>query len=853
MIRLSLRNLTSRPLRTVLTSLAVVLGVAMVCGTYILTDQIDKGFGDIFSTAYKGTAVVVSPKVAFVNSSSDQSGGPAKYLTAATVDKVRAVPGVAKAAGAYQAMGAVLIDGKLVGTGGSPTLLIGDPGQPFSAATQVAGRAPAAPNEVDILQAFAEKQHLKVGDTFQVAAPKGMETVRVAGTFDYAAASSLGGTIMVIGRMQDVQRWGGEPGHFNEVDAAAAVGVKPADLAARVKAALPADVKVQTGEQMAAQQTQDTAAQINTFLRPMLLTFAAISVFVGAFIIFNAFSITVAQRRREFAMLRALGASRRQVLTTVVVEALALGALASAIGIAAGIGVAWAINSLIKVIGGDIPVSGIVLLPRTVLIAVAVGVVVTLLSSLLPAMRATRVPPVAALQEGATLPPTRLSRLSSVIAAAIGGLGVAALVYGIVGNVGATNTLALMGIGALLLFVAVAMLAKWVVRPLARVIGWPLQVLAPTSGRLARDNAGRNPSRTAATAAALMIGLALVVFIAVFAQALKGSFGDSIGRATRADLVIQDRTAYMNLPAKGLHLVQLVPGVEVASGAAFGQLQLKGGSVATVNAIDPSTFGRTWQFDWRKSGSNAVLGRMDATHVIVEEGFANGYHFKVGSTFAATAQTGRKTRLTVVGIYKDQMLFGGITATMDTFRRLGLPTATGVTLVKTDGTRPAATQAAVQRAITAFPTFKVDTRTQYLDAINKQVDQMLMMLYGLLAMAVIISIFGIVNTLVLSVHERTREIGMLRAIGASRRQLGQMVRYESVITAVIGGVLGIAVGVAFGYLVITQIGAQGLVFSVPWLQLAVFLVLSVVVGVLAAVLPARRAARTRILEAIQYE
>ena len=283
-------------------------------------------------------------------------------------------------------------------------------------------------------------------------------------------------------------------------------------------------MKVQTGQQSAAEQTQQTAASLNSFLKPVLLAFAGVSVFVGAFIIFNAFSITVAQRRREFAMLRALGASRRQVLAAVAGEALGLGVTASAVGILAGLAVAKGINALFKAMGADIPTAGLALAPRTVLIAVLVGVGVTLLSALVPALRATRVPPVAALQEGAALPPTRFARFSTAGALLLGGLGGGALAYGILSSGTTTSRLLLMGLGALLLFVAIAMLAKYIVRPLARVIGWPLERLAHTSGRLARDNAARNPSRTAATAAALMIGLAMVVFVPVFAQALKRSF-----------------------------------------------------------------------------------------------------------------------------------------------------------------------------------------------------------------------------------------------------------------------------------------------------------------------------------------
>jgi len=847
MTRLAFRSLASRPLRTILTLLAILLGVAMITGTYVLTDQIDNGFSNIFETSFKGTAVQVEPKRSFTS----LEGDAPQTLSDDLVAQVLAVPGVDKAAGVYETMGAAIVDGKPVESGGAPTLLTTSSGEPFNQATLVAGGEIQGRNEVAIIKSFADKAGLQPGDTFTVAAPAGLEEVKVSGVFEWGESGSLGGTIVIAGRLQDVQRWGGEPGRISGVSVSADPGVTPKELAADVKAAMPAGVSVKTGEQAAADQTAETADAIGSFLTPVLLAFAGVSVFVGAFIIFNAFSITVAQRRREFAMLRALGANRRQVLTSVVAEALTLGVLASAAGIVAGLGVAKGINALFKAVGADIPTAGIGLEPRTILIAVLVGVGVTLLSALTPALRATRVPPVAALQEGATLPPTRFAKFSTAIALAFAALGGGSLAYGILADGAANGRLLFMGLGALLLFVAIAMLAKYVVRPASRIIGWPLEKLAPTSGRLARDNAGRNPSRTAATAAALMIGLAMVVFVAVFAQAMKGSFSGAISESTRADLVAQDRSAYLTVPQRTVRALEDVPGVEAAAGVAWAPLKVQGGGVITANAVDPTVWTEVWGPDWRRGGSDSLYTKLDASHVILEDGSPIAGKVKAGDTITVTSQSGKTAQLTVLGFYRDQMAYTGMMVDLDTLTKLDVPTAAGMMLVRTDGSDGA--QAAVQKALAQYPTQKVETKAEYLDSVNKMVDQILMMFYGLLAMSVIISIFGIVNTLVLSVHERTREIGMLRAIGATRRQLRQMVRYESVITAVIGGVLGTLVGIAMGYVIVTQLGGDGLVFSLPWTQLGVFLVLAVVVGVIAAVLPARRAANTRILEAIQYE
>ncbi|HEY5387945.1 MAG TPA: FtsX-like permease family protein, partial [Thermoleophilia bacterium] len=328
----------------------------------------------------------------------------------------------------------------------------------------------------------------------------------------------------------------------------------------------------------------------------------------------------------------------------------------------------------------------------------------------------------------------------------------------------------------------------------------------------------------------------------------------AIEKSTRAELVAQDRTAFMGVPQKTVRSLDAIQGVDTAAGTGFADLQVEKGGVMSTYAVDPAVFARVWAFDWQRGGSDALFAKLDAHHVLLEDGSPLAAKVKAGDTITVTTQGGKKAALTVLGFYHDQMAFTGMVTSLDAFKALDLPTASVITMVRSrDGASVGATQDAVHKALAAYPTQKVMTRSEYLATINKMVDQILMMFYGLLAMSVLISIFGMINTLVLSVHERTREIGMLRAIGATRRQLRQMVRYESVITAVIGGVLGTAVGIAMAYVIVTQLGGDGLTFTLPYTQLAVFLVLAVIVGVIAAVLPARRAANTRILEAIQYE
>ena len=851
MTRLALRSLLSRRLRTTLTIVAILLGVAMISGTYVLTDQITNGFNTIFNTAYQKTSVVVSPKAAFGDSQT--ATGTAASLPASTLAAVKAVPGVALADGSAQAGTAVFVRGKQIKSNGAPTFVQSNGSPRFETGSWVSGGVPAKTGEVALTSGFAAKQHLGLGDTIQIATRQGLRRLTVAGIYTWPAEASLGGTIMIDAPLADVQSWFGLAGRLSSINVAAAPGVSAAALRDRIRAVLPASAEVKTGHQAAVDQSSQSSQSIDSFLQPALLAFGGVAVFVGAFIIFNAFSITVAQRRREFAMLRALGASRRQVLATVIGEALAMGVSASLLGLVAGLGVAKLINALFKAVGADVPTAGMGLAPRTVVVALAVGIGVTLVSAVLPALRATRVSPMAVLAEGAQLPPSRLSRLSTPAACVVALLGAAALAAGIMSAAATTTRLLEMGLGAVLLFVALAMLSRYLVRPLAMIIGRPLQALAPTSGRLARENAARDPRRTAATAAALMIGLALVVFVAVFAQGLKTSFIDSLARSNRAAVVVTDDSGTMALPARGAAAVRALPGVRVATGVAAADAQVNG-AVTQLGAVEPRRFGSVWHFNWIKGGSDRLLARLNGSTAIVEEQFAKSNHLRIGSRVSVVGQSGRRLTLTVIGEHRDPMVMNGMVVGDHVFRRLGAPLDDAVLLVSgRSGVAADTLKSAVTKALAGYPTQTVRTQAGYDDFLKKQIDQILLLLYALLAMSVTISIFGIVNTLVLSVYERTREIGMLRAIGTSRRQLRRIVRYESVITSVIGGVLGTAVGIVFGYVVTRQFGDQGLVFSLPYAQLVVFLVLAGLVGVLAAVLPARRAANLDVLEAVQYE
>jgi putative ABC transport system permease protein len=848
MVRIAWRSLTSHKLRTFLTTLAILLGVAMISGTYVLTDQIDRGFKQVFTDAYKGTDVTVTRQAKF----SGQLTGATEGLPQDMVKQVDAVDGVAASFGYVAGQGAVAVDGKVVETGGSPTLFFSYSPNDIAPPQYISGHPPEQSGEVAVIQKLAQDKKLKPGSPITVITGDGAHEATVSGVFKFAAQSSLGGSLLIHTTLADAQTWFDMEGRLSEIDVKAEAGVSADTLAKRVRAALPAYADVKTGAQAAADQTKQLSDAIGAFLRPVLLSFGGIAVLVGAFIIFNAFSMTVAQRRREFAMLRALGASRAQVLWSITGEAFVMGVLASVIGLFAGLGVAAGVNQVFQAAGFDIPRSGLILQPRTIVIALAVGIVITVLSAVIPAQRATKVPPMAALQEGAQLPPSRFARYMpalAVVVAILGGLLIAGGMYGPGGTVVRLGTIAF---GAVLVFVAVAIASRYFVGPLAAGLGWPLQKLAPVSGRLARDNSRRNPSRTALTAAALMIGLAVVVFVAVLAQGLKSSFIDSYDRTVRADYVIASKN-FMTIPNDTAAKVHAVSGVETAVSLDAQQVQAKNGSLPVVWGIDPSAIDRVWSFDWI-SGSDAVLAKLGTDGAIVEEQTAASLGVKQGGTMQVTTVEGKQATLKVLGIYRDPMMLNGITVSSSGYTALFPTPQTFMVVAKAQpGADIAATKKAIEAALASTPTAEVQTAEEYKEGTVDLVNQLLMLIYGLLALSVIISLFGIVNTLVLAVYERTREIGLVRAIGMSRGQVRATVRYESVITSIIGAIMGIVVGIVFAWVVTTRFAGQGITFSIPGGQLVVFMLLAIVVGVIAAILPARRAARINILEAIHYE
>ena len=859
MIRVALRGLAGRKLRAVLTSLAIVLGVAMISGTYILTDTIDKAFKEIFVESYQGTDVVVSGKAADVSFQGDTPDVPA--VDAGLLPRIRELDGVEAAAGSIIEESAAKIladDGKVVETEGAPSFGFGiDPAEDrFNPLNLNEGRWMNAPDEVVIDAGTASDQDFAIGDTIRIASLQAVRPFRLVGIARYGEVESIGSATFSVFTIPTAQELFDRRGKLDAISAAAEPGVEPEELVTRIEPLLPETAQVQTADEQAEDDSSEIA-EFTTIIRYFLLSFAAIALFVGAFVIFNTLSITVAQRIREFATLRTIGASRRQLLTSVIVEALAIGIIASLVGLALGYGLAKGLNWLFVQLNIDLPQTGTVFALRTVIVAIGVGLVVTLLSALVPALRATRVPPIAAVREGATLPPGRLAPFVPYIAVVVTALSVALLAYSMfVDDLGTARRLLSMAAGVLGLFVGVALVSRYTVPPLARVLSpiarflmfvfriiffplllgywlfttalgserlsagtkalylilgillllvtlpllilwlvakWVLGVLGavqldwpsefpnpfaePAPRELASENATRNPARTAATAAALMIGIALVAFVAVLAEGFRVSNSEAIRDQVKADYVLTSTSGFEPFVAGAGEAAAATPGIELATDVRSEVASVAGGG-KYVTGIEPNKITQAYNFDWVE-GSDDILQSFDGFSAIIDDDFAEEHDLAIGDRFNLVTPEGKSSPLEVKGIYNPPPfypLLGSVSILKDKFDELFERPRNQFTFVNVPGEANDATGAALTEAVADFPDAKVQTRQEWIQLQEDDLNDFLGLLYVMLALSVIISIFGMINTLVLSVYERTRELGMLRAVGMTRRQVRRMIR-----------------------------------------------------------------------------
>jgi putative ABC transport system permease protein len=845
MFGISLRSLLSHKLRLALTTIAVILGVSFVAGTFILTDTINATFTGIFNTANAGVAVTVHGRP-IAGDTGGIGGGQNHPIPTSLLATVRAVPGVKNAVGNIFRGGATLIgnNGKPIGGNGPPTFganwITDSAISPYHLRT---GTPPQQSNDVVVDAGTASKNGLVVGQSLAIVFAGGVEQhFIISGIAGYGSSDNLAGaTIALFSEATAEQVLDGQ-GKYDSILVSADNGVTDVVLRERLARDLPSYAVAETGQQAAAAAEQSTQATISTFIGTPLLVFAFISLFVGSFLIINTFNILVAQRTRELALLRALGATRAQVMTSVLVEAALTGLVASVLGFFVGILIARALLSVF----GSAATATVTLLPRTFIIAVLVGTIVTVVAATLPARRATRIAPVAALAEA--LPETQpLPRRRIVIGLVIFVLGCLGLAAGLFVSSGAR--LQLIGAGFIAVFLGVALLAPVLVVPVATVLGWPVRHLRGAAGMLAGENARRNPRRTALTAAALMIGLALVTCVAVLTDSVRVSTNTAIEGAFRANFIVFTQGPDFNTQAADA-LKQdpaLTDVTEVRSTSV-----LIGGSSQSIAGIDPANLASVLTLNMISGSASAITSTNTA---IVDSTEATAADVHQGQTVSFNFPQGSTVRIRVGGIYTANALVSGYVVSLATMLP-NVPTARDSLVLANAAAGTSASQAerALHQDVKAFPLLMAMSRSEYRTFIGASLDSFLNLIYTLLAFAIIIAVLGIANTLILSVLERTREIGVLRALGMTRSQTRSMVRWESVIISLLGAVLGLSVGLGLGVAVSASLHDLGITqVAVPGLNLILYAVVAGVFGVVAAIFPTIRASRVDILRAITTE
>jgi putative ABC transport system permease protein len=853
MWRATIRGILARKVRLALTALSVVLGVSFVAGTYVLTDTLDRSFTRVFDQTVSGVDLVVRLRAPF--------GGDTERdrFPDATLAQVRDVAGVEAANGFLQDYAQFVDrDGEAIQTGGAPTFGIAWAQEGGNGPLRLVddgprrSRPPRAHGEVAMDAATARRNGFHVGDRVRVLLEGPAEEFEIVGLFGFGDTIDVGSVTFAAFDLETAQQAFDAAGQLDAINVTAEAGANTRALRARLADALGPAYEVQTATAVA----QDRGKQVLDFLdllTQLLLGFAAIGLVVGAFIIFNTFTILVTQRTRELGLFRAMGASGRQVVLSVVGEAALIGVVASAIGIGLGVVLAIGLFAIVGAAGFDVPDGPVVLLGRTVIAGLAVGVGVTVASAIWPAVRAARVPPVAAINDLGE-PRSRAFRWRFLVGLLLLAAGTPTLILGLQRTRDAPNVVDeiwLVALGALLVFFGVIVLLATFARPLASLFGRPLRAVG-VSGALARRNAMRNPRRTAATASALVIGLGLVGLVAVFGDSAKSSVRAAVDRGIRADFVLKAQQFAGFSPQVAERLREL-PELDAVAAFRFGNVRVNGAE-ETMSGVDPSELAPVVALGIREGSIDA----MGDDGVLVHVDAAREYGVGPGDTLQIQYPRGFAS-VNVAGTYTQEDFTGGlpvpfIVSKASYDQGFGDDEQDALVYVKASGDEDAAREAIARRIGRDFPNVEILTRKEYRDDQERAIDRFLAVTVALLLLAEIIAVLGIINTLALSVYERTRELGLLRAVGMTRRQLRRMIRGESVIIALIGGVVGIAVGLFWGWAFTTALKSQGVTeLSIPWVQLALFVGLSMLAGVAAALAPALRAARLDVLDAIATE
>ncbi|MFE0515223.1 ABC transporter permease [Streptomyces sp. NPDC058964] len=842
MFRTALRNVLAHKARLLMTVLAVMLGVAFVSGTLVFTNTISDAFQKSSAKGFDQVDVAVQPK--YRDSDGDKVG-KLPDLTQALLGRSAKVPGAASAIGVVNGFTAIADkDGKLIGGGfrseGGNYWGDEDPRYPL-----VSGSAPHGKDEVAIDSETAKRAGYKVGDTVRISVNGPVLKPRISAVFTTDDGNVAAGGSLALFDTTTAQKLFGKPGTYDEIDVRAKPGTSQTALKGALDGALPKNlVRTTTGRKLADDQAEMISSSMSG-LKQGLLVFAGIALFVGTFIIANTFTMLVAQRTKELALLRAVGASRRQVTRSVLIEAFVVGAVAGVTGLAAGIGIGAGLRSLMNTLGATVPDGPLVISPGTVLSALAVGIVITMLAAWLPGRRAAKIPPVAAMSSVHAKATTKSLVLRNTIGALFSAAGVAVVLAAT--TMDGSDGQAPMGLGAVLLIVGVFILTPLLSRPLIAAAA-PLLHVFGVSGKLARQNSVRNPRRTAATASALMIGLTLITGMTVMAGSLQRSIDKMASSAVRADYVVS--------MANGNELSPDVDGKLAATEGVTATSPLRNAisridkRTEFLTGVNGSAIGRLTDLEV-DDGTFEVSG----SQVVVDDDTAKSYGWKAGSRFTVHYEDGKAQRLTVAGVYEGNELIKGIMLDNATLSPHQSDPADMQVMVKTADGASDATKDRLEQALGSNPAIKVQDKKDLSNSIAQMFTLILNMVYGLLAMAVIVAVLGVINTLAMSVFERSQEIGMLRAIGLDRKAVKRMVRLESLVISLFGGVLGIGLGVFFGWAAGQLLGTKMATYELvlPWARMGLFLLLAAAVGVLAALWPARRAARLNMLSAIKSE
>ncbi len=874
MLRLTFHSLWSHKRRLVSTCIAVLLGVAFMAGTLVLTSTLNSVFDDLFSGMGEGVDAQVRGPVLF---ESEFQGTQRDLVHENTVPSIEAVPGVAATEPFAATFSATLLDaeGETMGGFGPPTIVGSWEYDPELASYTLAeGRAPEAPGEAVIDMAAAKDGPFEIGDEITIITQTGREHMTVVGLSRFGDADSAAGSIYVATTLEEAQRIAGEPDRLQSIAVRAEPGISSEELVKRLKDAnLFSGADIVTGKEAADEMASDVKEGLG-FFSTILSVFAAIALFVGWFVISNTFSILVAQRTRELALLRAVGASRRQVLASVLLEGWVVGLLSAVLGFFAGVALASAAMAALGAIGVDLPSASLVITPAVAVVSIVIGLGITTVAAFMPAIRATRVPPIAALRDVA-IDTSGRSRVRLM-------LGVAALVVGLLSIVPAfgddpgTDELPGIGVGMGLIVLAVLLLAPIVARPLARVVGVLVQGLViareklgglTTAGRskrtadahqvigtLARENAMRNPARTASTASALIIGVTLVGFITIFANSAQRSITSAIDNGFIGDFIVQpaSQTSFTGVTPDLAQELSEVDGVEtVASVSIFiGEMQLPDGegTEAFVNGVDPATYDQVFSVRMAQGSlDDLVPGTIVVDRMVAEE-----QGVEIGDTLELVAVGGYTASFEVVALSNDPALLGQWTVHNEDGADLTpVPTDALLGLLLADGTAVSDVRSELEAVVDQYPTMKIQDREEFTGSLIAQISALLNVIYALLGISIVIAVIGIANTLSLSIHERTRELGLLRAMGMTRSQLRASVRWEAVIVALMGTAVGLVLSLGLSYTLVKALASQGFSnFDVPVTGMVFVVVFGAVLGVAAALWPAYKASKLNVLEAI---